>query len=242
MRDRPDIRRRARRGLASIPALALALAGCDDPVRPGTLELAWRTGQLTCAEAGVSAVRAELYGYGAIEPVREVEQGCPEGGTVLDDVVPGEYTVLLAGLDPDGCWTHQAREDITVGDGARIALTMPLLRRARPLWVRWPFENDFDCEGNGVEQVQITIDVEDRFTWSDAFVCPGLAIEIPVEVPPGDLAVRVVGLDGRQRPVAVGALEAAEAVFTDTPCDDRIELRVPLSLCVSPGCEREVGR
>ncbi len=222
-------------------ALLLGLAGCDDPQRPGTVQIEWRIGQLTCAEAGVSAVRTELYGYGVADPIRGVERVCPENGTVLDDVTPGEYTVLLAGLDTDGCWTHEARDDITVGDGAELALSLPLLRRVRPLWIRWPFENEFDCPGNGVEQVQITIDVEDRFTWTDAFVCPGLAVEIPIDVPRGDIAVRVVGLDDAQAPVAVGTFSADAALFTEAPCADRIEIRVPLAVCLSPGCQREVG-
>lgn len=217
------------------------LAGCDEPADPATVEVSWRTGQLTCAEAGVSTVRTELYGYGAVDPVRGVERVCPEGGTVLADVTPGEYTLLLSGLDPDGCWTHEARDDITVADGAELALSLPLLRRVRPLYVRWPFENDFDCPGNGVEQVQITIDVEDRFTWTAAFVCSGLAVEIPVDVPRGDITVRVLGLDDDQDPVAVGELSAEEALFGDTPCADRIEVRVPLTVCLSPGCQREGG-
>lgn len=227
---------------AALAALLCGLAGCDEPAVPGAVEVSWRTGRLTCAEAGVSAVRAELYGFGTVEPVRGVERVCPEGGTVLDDVVPGEYTVLLTGLDVDGCWTHVARDDITVSDGGRVVVSLPLLRRNRPLYVRWPFENEFDCSGNGVEQVQITIDVEDRFTWTEAFVCPGLAVEIPVDVPAGDISVRVVGLDRAQRPVAEGAFQAEQTLFTDAPCDDRVEVRVPLTLCLSPGCEEELAR
>ncbi len=226
-------------------ALAAALSaplGCEDPAVPGAVEVNWRTGRLTCAEAGVSAVRAELYSFGAIEPIRGVERVCPEGGTVLDDVLPGEYTVLLAGLDVGGCWTHEARDDITVADGARVSLSLPLLRRDRPLFVRWPFDNEFDCAGNGVEQVQITIDVEDRFTWTEAFVCPGLAVEIPVDVPAGDISVQIIGLDRSQQPVAEGRLSAEDSVFTATPCADRIEMRVPLSLCLSSGCEEELAR
>jgi len=226
---------------AALTALAGSV-GCDEPVRPGTVEVNWRTGRLTCAEAGVSAVRTELYGFGTIEPVGGIERVCPEGGAVLDDVLPGDYTVLLAGFDVDGCWTHVAREDITLGDGAEVTLSLPLLRRTRPLYVRWPFVNELDCTGNGVEQVQITIDVEDRFTWSEAFVCPGLAVEIPTDVPAGDISVQIMGLDSAQRPVALGLLRDDDALFTETPCDDRIEVRVPLTLCFSSGCEDERPR
>lgn len=233
---------RVRWSLAVLTAALGASPGCDDPAVPGAVEVSWRTGRLTCAEAGVSAVRAELYSYGAIEPIRRVERVCPEGGTVLDDVLPGEYTILLAGLDVDGCWTHEARDDITIADGSQVTLSLPLLRRDRPLFVRWPFDNEFDCAGNGVEQVQITIDVEDRFTWTDAFVCPGLAIEIPVDVPAGDISVQVVGLDRSRQPVAEGRVRADDAIFTETPCDERIEIRVPLSLCLSSGCEEELAR
>lgn len=214
--------------------------GCDEAPRPGSVEVRWRTGQLTCAAAGVSAVRAELFGYGTINAVNGVERVCSEGGTLLEDVLPGEYTVLLSGLDGDGCWTHQAREDITVRDGQEVVLSLPLLRRDRPLFVRWPFENELDCLGNGVEQVQITIDIEDRFTWSEAFVCPGLAVEIPVTVPPGDIAVQVLALDRQRRPVALGRFEASDRLFTASPCDDLVEVRVPLTLCETSNCEDEV--
>ena len=87
--------------------------------------------------------------------------------------------------------------------------------------------------------MQITIDVEDRFSWTDTFLCPGLEVEVPIELPLGDLQVRVVGLDARQRPVAVGLVEAEQTIFTASPCDDRIDVRVPLSLCVNPGCVGE---
>lgn len=224
--------------LIAIAPLALTLA-CEDDAAPGAIDLAWRTGLLTCAEAGVSGVRAELYDYGDTEPLRAVDRLCTDHGVLVESLQPGDYTVLLKGLDGDGCWTHEAREDVDIGDGEIVGLDLPLLRRTRPLWVRWPFENELDCQGNGVTQVQIRVDVEDRFNYEAVFLCPGLAGEIPVTVPAGALEVQVVALDARRAPVAVGQFSAPPAVFEESPCADRVEVRVPLSLCVNPGCQGE---
>lgn len=225
--------------MRTIAPLALALLACDDDPAPAAIDLQWRTGLLTCAQAGVSSVRAELYDYGGADPLRAVDRLCTDSGALIDELIPGDYTMLLKGLDPDGCWTHEAREDVDIGDGQILSLEMPLLRRTRPLWVRWPFANELDCQGNGVTQVQIRVGIEDRFSYEENFLCLGLAGEIPVMVPAGDLEVQVVALDGRQRPVAIGQFTAEAEIFGEQPCADRIEVRVPLSLCVNPGCEGE---
>lgn len=226
----------------ALVALALALTACDDEPVPATLDLSWQTGLLTCVEAGVSTVRAELYGYGAAEPVRASERLCTDPGLVLTDIGPGDYTIQLKGLDDDGCWTHGARRDIDLAGGAALSVDLPLVRRNRPLYIRWPFENELDCQGNAISQVNVRVDVEDRFSYEADFVCPGLAGELPATVPAGELRVQITALDDQQRPAALGRITAPEDIFTDNPCEDRIEVRVPLTLCVNPECEGERPR
>lgn len=221
-------------------AVAGAALACEDAETPGSVDVTWRTGQLTCDEAGVVDVVTELYSYARAEPSYALTEPCGASRTSLDEVDPGDYTLVLRGLDADGCWTHEAREDVEVPEGDVLPFEAPLLRRQRPLWVRWPFANELDCQGNEVSQVEITIDVEDRYTWSDAFLCPGLAVEVPADVPSGDIVVHVVALDAQLDPIAYGRFADDEDIFTEEPCEDRIEVRVPLELCVTAGCESEI--
>ncbi len=217
--------------------LAASVVSCDGPEAPGDLEVRWRTGRLSCSAAGVGSVRAELFDFHQTESSVTEVTACEQRVLVLEEVSAGEYTLVLKGLDSDGCWTHEARRDDVVvpAGGTEVVEELALLRRERPLRVRWPFVNELDCEGNGVEQVEITVDVEDRASESFIFRCPGLSKDI-TGIPAGDASVQVVALDGNGTPLAQGTASVRSEKFRDAPCEEVIEVRIPLELCAEAGC------
>lgn len=222
-------------GLAAL----VALSACDEADAPGSLTVAWRTGQSACDEVGVVRVRAELYRFDSADAAARADADCRAGTATLADVPAGEYTLRLAGLDDDGCWTHEASDPrVRVPAGGNASLEpLPLLRRQRPLRVRWPFANELDCQGNGVEQVLVKVEVEDLFSAEYPFVCPGLAADIDdPNRPRGRTTVQVRGYDGSGRAVAEGSIELPPSVYLTDPCAPAIEARVELSACGATGC------
>ena len=220
-------------------ALLGLLLGCSEEVLPGAIEVSWRIGALGCAEAGIDKVNVELYDYydGELDPSRLDVQPCSVKTANMTGLTPGDYTLLLRGFDTDNCWTHEARDEVNVpANGTLTVEPLALLRRQRPLLVRWPFENEGDCYLNEVEQVRVVVDVEDRYSEEFFFLCQGLGKEVPVDIPAGDLSVLVQALDARGQPLASGLTTAQSEVFTANPCDDQIEIRVPLALCETVDC------
>ncbi len=218
--------------------LLLPCLSCDEPEKPGSVEVAWRTGQLSCEEAGVSRVAAKLFSFDGAEPAASGGADCEARELTFDPVAVGSYSLRLEGLDEDGCWTHEARlEDVRLQSGEELDLgELALLRRQRPLWIKWPFDNLLDCTANDVEQVQITVDVEDRESITDTFGCMGLNVRIP-RVPAGNARVEVVGFDARDTPVAKGAVQVQATDFRAEPCEDVVLVVVELSVCLEAGCE-----
>lgn len=217
--------------------VVLALGGCTEPSSPGEVEVRWRTGALSCSEAGVGEVRAELFDFDATMPSAFASTVCEDRELSIDDVEAGAYALVLKGLDHDGCWTHEARrDDVVVPSGGEVEVEeLALKRRTRPVRVRWPFENELDCPGNGVEQVRITIDVEDRFTKALTFGCPGLSRDI-AEIPEGAARFVVVAIDANGDALAEGSVDIDAAQFRADPCAEFVEVRVPLVLCEEAGC------
>ncbi len=232
-------RHRVRAATAPLALAATLAAACDPVPQTGTLQVAWRTGQSACDEAGVARVRAELFGYQSVEPAASDEAPCTDGALTLADVPAGDFSLRLAGLDGDGCFTHEAfapQVEVPAGGVASVE-ALPLLRRKRPLHVRWPFANELDCQGNGVEQVVVAVEVEDLYSKSFAVVCPGLAYDVvDPELPRGRLTVSVTGLDDRGTAVARGMLELPASSFVDEPCAPVIEARVSLTPCPGARC------
>ena len=219
-------------------AAALTL-GCSEVAPPGGLDVSWRIGALGCTEAGVDKVFVELYDFydGTGQPSILDVLPCSEEGTTIENIASGEYTLLLRGVDTNECWTHEARDEVYVQSGSvEIVDPLPLLRRQRPLLIRWPFENERDCFINEVEQVRVIVEVDDRYSEEFFFLCQGLGKELPAEVPLGDVTVRVWGLDVRGRPLALGVASKAASAFTANACDDEVEVRVPLALCETAEC------
>lgn len=218
--------------------VVLVAIGCEGDASPGTLDVSWRIGRQSCREAGVSKVQVELHDFDGAEAAASTTAACEANHASIEDVRPGDYALLLKGLDADGCWTHSARRDdvsVDSGDDNTVA-SLPLLRRIRPLKIRWPFANELDCTGNAVEQVEVTIEVDDTFARTDVFRCEGLARKV-TDIPRGALRVWIYAVDADKQAVAYGIVEAPEAVFDRDPCADEIDIRVALSGCDRPGCE-----
>jgi hypothetical protein len=228
----------ARRCGWAVVAWGLMLPGCTEAESPGEVEVRWRTGALSCGEAGVGEVRAELFDFGDTEfPSASASTVCEHEKLSIEDVDPGEYALVLKGLDADGCWTHEARrDDLVVSSGEDVVVDeLALKRRLRPVQVKWPFANLSDCLGNGVEQVKVTIDVEDRFSEVYTFGCPGLERDI-VGVPEGEARFTVVALDGNGDALAEGTVDIDAEQFRASPCEDRVVVLVWLSVCEEAGC------
>ncbi len=217
---------------------ALLAPGCTEAESPGEVEVRWRTGALSCGEAGVGEVRAELFDFDDTDhPSASASTLCEHLQLSILDVDPGEYALVLKGLDADGCWTHEARrDDLVVSSGEAVVVDdLALKRRVRPIRVKWPFENESDCLGNGIEQVKVTVDVEDHFTEVYTFGCPGLERDI-VGIPEGDARFSVVAIDGNGDALAEGTVDIDATQFREQPCKDRVEVRVGLSVCEEAGC------
>ncbi len=213
------------------------LGGCGDGDEPGAVHVSWRTGALSCSEAGVHRVRAELFGYGDKAAAAQLEAPCDRRALDLGDVDAGSYTLWLKGIDSAGCWTHEARQDVRVAEGGTRQIDdLALLRRRRTVDLRWPFTNELDCTGNGVEEMSVTVDVGDEYTLDEIFDCEGLhrAIE---GVPAGTMRVTFTALDARGEPMARGEATFGPEVFARDPCPDTVvEARIPLEFCANPGC------
>ncbi len=220
----------------ALPIL-LAVGGCTEPSRPGEVEVRWRTGAFSCSEAGVGEVRAELFDFNKTVPSASASTACDHRELSIEDVEPGDYALVLKGLDDDGCWTHEARrDDLVVPSGGEVEVEeLALKRRTRPIRVRWPFANEGDCLGNGVEQVRVTIDVEDRFSEVLTFGCPGFERDI-ADIPEGEARFEVVALDANGDALAEGSISIDADHFRAEPCKELVEVRVPLVLCEEAGC------
>jgi hypothetical protein len=217
--------------------LAAGLAACGGDDRPGTVTVAWRTGGLSCAQAGIHEVRAELYGYGDNDPAATDHAPCERNELELVGVPPGGYTLYLKGFAGNGCWTHEARQDLHVAAGKHRELApLPLLRRRRAVDVRWPFAAGLDCAGIGAEQVEVTVAVGDEYRLDEVYLCAGGHHRID-GVPPGPMAVTVVALDGDGQPAARGVARFGPEVFDAVPCPDAVvEAAVTLAPCQTAEC------
>jgi len=219
-------------------SVVAGFAGCQDEKANGALYLTWKFGAFTCDEADVMEVHARLYSYEDSSAVVESRDNCSANGLQLPDVPPGEYTLLLQGLNADGCATHEVRRDITVPEGTVNRVDeLALLRRHRDLVANWYFDNRLDCLGNGVKQVEIQVSVGDRFDQTFLSLCEGFQTTISEKLPVGDIRLAVRGLDDEGNSIAFGTVEYDRDVVFQMPCEDVVKLEVPLSMCNLIDCE-----
>ena len=218
--------------------VGIALLSCGDKTADGALYVTWKLGALTCDEAALNRVEASVYNYDSPEPKSTQTTECVNGNIQLEAVPAGEYTLLLRGLDQDGCATHEVRRNVNVPNGSVVRLEdLPLLRRQRDILANWSFENQLDCLGNGIHQVSVTVEVADLFEDTYFSLCEGGQVLISDDLPLGELTVSVRGLDRQGIGIAFGREVYTRDIFLSRPCDDSIRVQVSLEMCALIECE-----
>lgn len=219
-------------------SFVVLLGACGDERADGALYITWKIGALTCEEASVAEVVASVYDYEQSEPQATTTVACSSGDVQIEQVPAGDYTMLLRGLDEDGCATHEVRRDVTVPSGSVNRVEdLPLLRRQRDLLPNWFFENRLDCLGNGVHQVELTVSVSDLFEQTYFSLCEGFQTLLRDKLPLGELSITVRGLDTNGIGIAYGRVVHDRNIFLERPCDDAIRVQIPLQMCDLIECE-----
>ncbi len=213
--------------------------GCSDAIDTGRIEFEWRLGSQGCEEYGVRSVKASLYGFQSAEPVMVSRYECDTLNGVIDEVEPGEYTLVVEGLNGEDCMTHVVREDITVGSGQEVTLDRPLslIRYRRPIQLTWNFENQLDCLGNGVKQVEIRVEVDDEEGFTEVRACEGFSTTIQGDVAPGELTVSIVGVNDVGERIFNGQTVLPNTFFTADPCEPKLNVLTVLAQCLESNCE-----
>ncbi len=228
--------------LAILFVFAALSVSCGEDAANGAVYVTWKLGALTCAEASVERTRVSLYDYEDADPIIQEDIDCMATALQIDAVAPGDYTFVLDGLDADGCITHQGRRDVQVPEGRVLRLeNVPLLRRQRDLRVQWNFENLLDCQGNGVHQVEIRVVVADLFDETHFSLCEGFQTEIRETLPLGEVTLTIRGLDVDGNAIARGTSRYGREVFLAEPCNELVDMRVPMEVCDFLNCEGDSG-
>ncbi|MGB0646960.1 MAG: hypothetical protein ACPGQS_07285, partial [Bradymonadia bacterium] len=230
------------KGLTSLLLTALMLqAGCAEEVEPGIVEFEWRLGSQGCDHYGVTEVSAHLFGFQSAEPVETRTFACQDGTGRLEGVDPGEYTLRLDGMDSDGCTTHRTRTEIIVPSGSLVTLERPLslTRHRRPLEIMWNFENQLDCLGNQVAQVEIRVEVGDEEGFTEVRLCEGFTTTVPGDIAPGDLTITIFGVDESGERVFRGTVTRSPDFFGEDLCAPTLKVLAVLSECLDSNCEEE---
>ena len=219
-------------------AFVLILGACGDEKADGALYLTWKIGALTCEQADVQLVRASVFDYELSNPRATIEGACPDKSLQIENVPPGDYTLVLWGLDANECATHEVRREVSVPEGTvKRVSDLPLLRRRRDVLAHWFFENRLDCLGNGVHQVEIRVVVADLFDETYFSLCEGFQSQIRDKLPLGPFSMAVKGLDANGNAIAYGSVQHTRDVFLEHPCDDFVRVQVPLKMCDLIDCE-----
>ena len=216
----------------------LLVGACGDERADGALYVTWKIGALTCEDADVMVVAAAVYGYEGTEPKVSAASPCQDKSLQMENVPPGDYTLVLQGLDRDECATHEVRREIVVPEGSvKRVPDLPLLRRQRDLLAHWFFENRLDCLGNGVHQVEIRVNVADLFEETYFSLCEGFQTPLRDKLPLGQLTMAVRGLDTDGNAIAYGRVTHERGIFLERPCADNVRVQVPLTMCDQIDCE-----
>jgi hypothetical protein len=145
-------------GKEIVVGLALVAVGCGEvePFGMGTLEVEWSAAPLGCEAAEVETVLVTLgndrNSYSASLP-------CRAARGMLTGVVPGTYVLVLEGLDENGQTIFGApeREVFVRPDEPTVVPIQDLSALPSKVKVRWYFENQRVCGGNGVSEVELTV-------------------------------------------------------------------------------------
>lgn len=213
--------------------------GCSEAIDPGRIEFQWRLGSQGCEQYGVASIRVSLYGFQSADPIQVESYNCESLQGELKDVMPGEYTLVVEGLNEDDCMTHVSRNDVTIGSGQALVVERPfsLTRYRRPIQLTWNFENQLDCLGNGVSQVEIRVEVDDEEGFTEVRACEGFSTTIQGDVAPGQLTVSIFGVNDIGERVQSGQTTLPSSFFTREPCESTLSVLTVLTECVESNCE-----
>lgn len=181
-----------RRNLLLLVAALFFVGGCgDDTVKPGGLQVRWTQGPLaTCGSRHLVTVEARAY-------LKNVEQGsvestCPSadrsGALILEELTPGNYTVLVEGFDADGKGVYLGTaERVAVKEGKTTTTTeIELVQKPVRLNVRWTPPSG-RCAGDDVDEVEVNVykdaGTNTQLAATDAGLCDA---ETPNPDDPGD--------------------------------------------------------
>ncbi|MEE2789752.1 MAG: hypothetical protein VX589_20595 [Myxococcota bacterium] len=223
------------------------LSACGQEQATGSLYLLWKSGTSTCDELGIETLRVELFDYSddvILKETRCTDEQMGRGverSIQLDGVPTGGYTLLMSGLNKQGCITHQVRRDISVPEGTLTRLdNLVLDRRRRDLQVRWYFEDQQPCADVGVENVMIEARSPSGEELTKRWACSGGTVLFREKrVPLGSLTVSIQGFDKGGNIVAYGGVSLDRRTLTDGLCDDTMVVDVALEVCAFANCESE---
>lgn len=161
-------------GAFAMALAAVGLAGCADEVAPlgqGSMSLAWEISPRGCEHSDVTKVEAVLK-----NAHRDYSDAfdCESGSAVIEDIEPGNYELVMLGLERGGKTTFSSIPRIVTVRAEAINTTERLRLTAKPatLAVEWVFANGRVCGSNNADQVQITVfDAADFQVAQKPFTC-----------------------------------------------------------------------
>jgi hypothetical protein len=216
----------------------LTIAACGDESADGALYITWKIGALSCDKADVHKVVASVYNYAQSEAIQSVTADCVDKSLQMENVPPGEYTLVLLGLDQEGCNTHEVRRETIIPEGnVKRIEDLPLLRRQRDVLAHWRFSNRLDCLGNGVHQVEMKLSIAGGYERTYLSLCEGFQAHLGGKLPLGSLTLAIRGLDADGNGIAFGSVTHERDIFHERPCDDSVRVQVPLQMCDLIDCD-----
>ncbi|MFB6264933.1 MAG: hypothetical protein ABEL76_15120 [Bradymonadaceae bacterium] len=181
--------------------IGMVAAGCGNSVEPisnGSLLVRWSVRPHGCDRAGVTAVEARLDSKHS----HRVERfDCARDEGVVENLRPGNYDVVLVGVDESGNPTYDAGPRRATVRGSREAKAPKMRLTARPAGVKvsWRFANGKVCGSNGVDKVRIVLyDEDDYEVASRSLGCQRGQTTLD-DVPPGEYLVEVRSGDGAEK-------------------------------------------
>ena len=145
-------------------------------------------------------------------------------------------------MDREGCTTHRTRTELIIPSGSLVTLERPLslTRYRRPLEITWNFENQLDCVGNEVAQVEIRVEVGDEVGFTEVRLCEGFSTTVPGDIAPGELTITIFGVDESGERVFRGTETRSSDFFSEDLCAPMLKIkRAVLSECLDSNCEEE---
>lgn len=205
-------------------ALACAVVSCDEDAvseDPGGLSLQWRVSPLGCKDSGVQIVTAEVQGPSAPS---QVVFPCDTGRTVIEDLMPGRYTVRLYGVDLSGRATFaSAQIDVGVSPGTITPIeSLRLTAKEARLEINWFFENGRLCAQNGVSEVLIGVYDKDAYAIDERTYACGTARGTIEGLQSGSYLIQILGL----APDGTGLFQGIRALDLQRGDDAVVEIEM----------------